>query len=165
MEHLLIFWNFSQSTESPKLRAQMLQQTFTFIFSWSRIMLTIIREFLRGNRVCTRCLGLLLRSLESCFDKLQTVQRPSSNRQCDHTPEHTVTSLVIQNFTSKDKAKDIENFQGQLQGQAKICIATTDKIDGRNSKYWGIQNCLQSKLRNCKINIIDLKTFRTFLKS
>jgi len=32
------------------------------------------------------------------------------------------------------KAKDTNLFPGQLQEQAKICIATTDKIR-RNSKY------------------------------
>jgi len=36
---------------------------------------------------------------------------------------------------SKAKAKDTKLFQGLLQGQAEIRIASTDKIVGRNSKY------------------------------
>ena len=43
---------------------------------------------------------------------------------------------------AKANANDTNLFQVQLQGQAEIRIATTAKIVGRNSKYWGLQNCL-----------------------
>jgi len=54
-------------------------------------------------------------------------------------------SLVIKDFMAKTKthlprprlfkAKDTKLFQGQLQRQTEIRIATTDKIVGRNSNY------------------------------
>jgi len=40
-----------------------------------------------------------------------------------------------QDFCFTAKTKDTKLFQGQLQGQAKIRIATTDTIVERNSKY------------------------------